>query len=852
MTTPPGPVDSSVDIPGASVGEVASDVSVTVTKPTGVVAGEMLLTLISNSGSVTIPPLPSGWTDVASMNVSSHSSRLCYKIATSSEPGSYTFDSGTTTAGRLSVSILRVKDFNTTTPFDVAAYTYSSGVTGVPVQEVVFPSVTTVTPGALVLYFHTMNGTGPTSTSVPPAGLTKVAEAPTVGRYHVGYAEPRPTAGATGTRTFGQTSATARYMGGIRVVLRPTAVASAAKPTVSAGADAQLVKGSTFTRTATESSNGAPITSRNWSILSGPSGPVDSIGTAAALSWSTAEGSSGNSPANGDITEPVYKEIALQLTSTAENSTKDWTTAYRYIEDIGDGRGYTGGIVGFCSATFDMEILLKRYQQIAPSNSLVPFLDEFATISAQSTQAARNTMSHTLLDPLNFVAAWQNAADNDPLFRQAQRDERDRVYWNPAFSQAVADGVGPLGLAILYDISVNHGPGTDSQSFGGIVDTARTVTAPPSEGGNEVAYLNALTNAREAVLIQWGDITPDPATPPSTPKPTVTLTVPTSGATVSGTAVTLDVTTTNTTSVAYFVDGTQVASDGVGTNADGFQATFDSTTLTNGTHQVTAKATGAGGTTTSSAVSITISNVVTPPPSTTASRATLLQHWKLQLPINSDNAGNVDEITRDQLVAGYTSQWFSDTSDGKGFKFHTPVDGKTTSGSQYPRTELREMNSNGTSTAGWNSGGVFDGTIRTFQANYKITHLPAGDRETTIFQIHNGDTEVTTVRTTETPTGIRLAARKNGSSITPYFNTNYQYGTSFDIKVEVSSRVKIWYNGVLQHDYLFSDLTVGAAGLFYLKAGNYLQANTTTASASEYGDVEIRPVAGQTTFLTRS
>jgi chitosanase len=719
----------------------------------------------------------------------------------------------------------------------------------VSVQEVVFPSVTTVTPGALVLYFHTMNNTGPTSMSVPPAGLTKVTEAPTVGRYHVGYAEPRPTAGSTGTRTFGQTSATARYMGGIRVVLRPRTVASINPPIVSAGADAQFVKGSTFTRTATETANGAPITGRNWSIVSGPSGPVNSIGTAAALSWSTAV-SSGNSPANGDITEPVYKEIALQLTSTAENSTKDWTTAYRYIEDIGDGRGYTGGIVGFCSATFDMEILLKHYQKIAPGNSLVPFLDEFATISAQSTQTARNNMSHTLLDPLNFVEAWQNAADTDPLFRQAQRDERDRVYWAPALSQAVADGVGPLGLAILYDISVNHGPGTDSQSFGGIVTTARTVAAPPSEGGNEVAYLNALTNAREAVLIAWGDITPDPATPPTT-TPTVTLTVPANGATVSGTAVTLNVTVTNTTSVAYFVDGTQVDSDGVGDNADGFRGTFDSTTLTNGTHQVTATATGPGGTTTSAPISITISNVATPP-TPTASRATLLQHWKLQLPINSDNAGNVDEITRDQLVAGYTSEWFTDTADGKGFKFHTPVNGKTTSGSQYPRTELREMNSNGTTTAGWNSGGVFDGTVRTFQANYKILHLPTGDRETTLFQIHNGDTEVTTVRTTETAGGIRVAARKNGSSITPYFNTNYQYGTAFDIKVEVSSRVKIWYNGVLQHDYPFSDLTVGPSGLFYLKAGNYLQANTTTASASEYGDVEMRPVAGQTTFLTRS
>ena len=44
----------------------------------------------------------------------------------------------------------------------------------------------------------------------------------------------------------------------------------------------------------------------------------------------------------------------MQLVSSAENSSLDWRRQYRYIEDIGDGRGYTAGIVGFCSGTGDM------------------------------------------------------------------------------------------------------------------------------------------------------------------------------------------------------------------------------------------------------------------------------------------------------------------------------------------------------------------------------------------------------------------------------------------------------------------------------------------------------------------
>ena len=36
----------------------------------------------------------------------------------------------------------------------------------------------------------------------------------------------------------------------------------------------------------------------------------------------------------------------MQLVSSAENSTLNWRAQYRYIGDIHDGRGYTGGIIG--------------------------------------------------------------------------------------------------------------------------------------------------------------------------------------------------------------------------------------------------------------------------------------------------------------------------------------------------------------------------------------------------------------------------------------------------------------------------------------------------------------------------
>lgn len=176
----------------------------------------------------------------------------------------------------------------------------------------------------------------------------------------------------------------------------------------------------------------------------------------------------------------------MELVSSAENSSLDWRAHYKYIEDIHDGRGYTGGIIGFCSGTGDMLEVVQRYAALEPGNVLAKYISALKADDGSDTHAG--------LDP-GFAGDWAAAA-TDPKFQQAQNDERDAEYFTPAVDQAKADGLGTLGQFIYYDAMVMHGQGSDPQSFGGIRAAALRKAKPPSQGGDQIAYLNAYLDAR--------------------------------------------------------------------------------------------------------------------------------------------------------------------------------------------------------------------------------------------------------------------------------------------------------------------------------------------------------------------
>ncbi|BFV55838.1 chitosanase [Kitasatospora sp. CMC57] len=192
------------------------------------------------------------------------------------------------------------------------------------------------------------------------------------------------------------------------------------------------------------------------------------------------------------LDDSAKKEIAMKLVSSAENSSLDWKAQYKYIEDIGDGRGYTAGIIGFCSGTGDMLDLVEYYTQVKPGNVLAKYLPALRKVNG--------TESHSGLGSA-FERDWATAA-KDTAFQQAQNHERDRVYFDPAVSRGKSDGLRALGQFMYYDAIVMHGNGGDSTSFGSIRKRALAKAKTPAQGGDETTYLNAFLDARKWAMQQ--------------------------------------------------------------------------------------------------------------------------------------------------------------------------------------------------------------------------------------------------------------------------------------------------------------------------------------------------------------
>lgn len=201
-----------------------------------------------------------------------------------------------------------------------------------------------------------------------------------------------------------------------------------------------------------------------------------------------------------------------------------------------------------------------------------------------------------------------------------------------------------------------------------------------------------------------------------------------------------------------------------------------------------------------------------------------LRNWYVGLPVGEKEKPL--NVYQPQLATYSIDPWFRAADDCAAVQFRAAVNGVTTSGSSYPRSELREMS--GSAKASWSST---SGT-HTMVVDQAITAAPNQHPNVVAGQIHDSEDDVSVFRLE----GTRLYVTKDDDKHT-LVDGDYRLGTRFRAKFEVRDGViKVYYNDVLK-----ATIAKKFSGA-YFKAGAYTQANCGKSSPcgdANYGEVKI-------------
>lgn len=164
---------------GASTNGSSTNTSLTITKPTGVVAGDVMIVNIAQRNNGSTAPSLSGWTLISSGAIDGGSTlgALLYKVAGASEPANYTFTLGSgANNNEGTIVAFSGVDVSGPNPFDVAPGTLSvSGSNGTTATAT---GITTASANAAVVMFAMSddNQTMGTWNTTSPGALTELYE----------------------------------------------------------------------------------------------------------------------------------------------------------------------------------------------------------------------------------------------------------------------------------------------------------------------------------------------------------------------------------------------------------------------------------------------------------------------------------------------------------------------------------------------------------------------------------------------------------------------------------------------------------------------------------------------------
>jgi hypothetical protein len=235
--------------------------------------------------------------------------------------------------------------------------------------------------------------------------------------------------------------------------------------------------------------------------------------------------------------------------------------------------------------------------------------------------------------------------------------------------------------------------------------------------------------------------------------------------------------------------------------------------------------------------------------------ATDLNHFSLQYAING--AGSPSTATQADIASGFAvDPYFYPTIDGQRVQLWARLDAPTTAGASFSRSELREVNGDG-SDAAW------DANSGSHELRVKVTptHLPSVTPAAVFCQMYDNvaTADRISIRTQLVSGTARLRIRVNGSTValdaTSPINPGSNdlatgvgtiVGVEWDFKIVLTGgAIAVYVNNMTTPVLTRPAGTLannGAAN--YWKTGCYNQASTATGdSGTDWGSVELRDLA---------
>lgn len=302
--------------------------------------------------------------------------------------------------------------------------------------------------------------------------------------------------------------------------------------------------------------------------------------TSAAVSVTVANPTADTTAPTVSVTAPAANaNVSDSINLTADAADNVGVVGVKFLVD--------GNLVGSEDLTAPYEVSLDTKTLTNGTHSITAIARDAAGNSTTST-AVSVTVANVIPDTTApTVSVTAPAADAN-------------VSGTISLTANAADDVGVAGVTFLVDGNPVGSEDTDSPyqvslDTATLTNGAHTITAVARDAAG-----NSTTSA--AISVTVANVVPD------TTAPTVSVTAPAAGANLDGTInLTADAADNiGVVGVKFLVDGNLVGSEDL---AAPYQVSLDTTTLTNGTHSVTAVARDAAGNeTTSAAVSVTIAN----------------------------------------------------------------------------------------------------------------------------------------------------------------------------------------------------------------------------------------------------